>query len=231
MKRSHYGAIIGLCALLVTALNGCTARSGTTPDQSVLSELTTGSVAVMPFLIGRHDSYIDTSVNATIDCPACQLIFNTGDIKDGADKTLTRYVHESLLSRFGERLIPLEIGVESFAQLSKDSTSDTLRSLAVRLGKALNTDYIFAGSVWRYKERAGTAHASTSPASVGFVVYTVKVADGRMLWKAAFHKTQRSLSENIFDARTFMKYGARWLSADEWARYGVDEVFDYRVVQ
>ena len=53
----------------------------------------------------------------------------------------------------------------------------------------------------------------------------IDVADGRMLWKAAFDKTQRSLSEDIRDARAFFQKGAKWLTANELARYGVNEIF------
>ena len=215
MKRSHYLLVIGLCSLLAIAINGCIARPGTTPGQPVLSELAKGSIAVMPFLIGKHDSRIDTAASATLDCPLCQLIFDTRDIKDGADKTLTGHIHEALLSRFEERLIPLAKGVETFARLTKDTASDTPRSLAIKLGRELKAEHILAGTVWRFRERTGTARASTSPASVAFMVYLVKVSNGRMLWKAAFDKTQRSLSENIFDARAFLKHGVRWLSAEE----------------
>jgi hypothetical protein len=46
-----------------------------------------------------------------------------------------------------------------------------------------------------------------------------------MLWQAKFDKTQRSLSEDILDARAFFKKGAKWLTADQLARYGVNEIF------
>jgi hypothetical protein len=52
------------------------------------------------------------------------------------------------------------------------------------------------------------------------------VANGKTLWKGSFKESQRVLSENILDARAFFKKGAKWLSADELARYGVREILE-----
>ncbi|UCD72191.1 MAG: hypothetical protein JSW70_04125 [Syntrophobacterales bacterium] len=82
-----------------------------------------------------------------------------------------------------------------------------------------------AGTVWRYEERIGGAMGAFSPASVAFVVYPIDVPSGKMLWRAKFDETQRSLFENVLDSWAFLKKGAKWLSADELARYGVREVF------
>ena len=64
-----------------------------------------------------------------------------------------------------------------------------------------------------------------SPASVAFAVGLIDVASGKMLWEATFDKTQRSLSEDIRDAPAFFKEGAKWLTAKELARYGVNQIF------
>jgi hypothetical protein len=46
-----------------------------------------------------------------------------------------------------------------------------------------------------------------------------------MLWTAKFAQTQGYLSDNVLDVWAFVKKGAKWLSADELARYGVEEAF------
>ncbi|NIM98574.1 MAG: hypothetical protein GTO24_10985 [candidate division Zixibacteria bacterium] len=63
-----------------------------------------------------------------------------------------------------------------------------------------------------------------SPASVAFAVYLIDVASGKLLWTGKFSETQRTLSDNVLDTWAFVKKGAKWLSADELASYGVKEV-------
>jgi hypothetical protein len=67
--------------------------------------------------------------------------------------------------------------------------------------------------------------AAETPASVGFAVYLIEVASGKMLWSDAFSETQRSLSENILQAKGFFEMGGKWLTADELALYGVKDMF------
>ena len=61
---------------------------------------------------------------------------------------------------------------------------------------------------------------------MAFAVYIIRVTDGKLLWKTAYSRTQKPLSNNILHARTFFKQGARWLSVDELARYGISEVVE-----
>ena len=115
--------------------------------------------------------------------------------------------------------------LEAYNGISKDEATDTLRTLAVKLGESLAANLMVAGTVWRYEERSGGPVGAFSPASVAFVVYLIDVASGKIFWKGNFNETQRSLSENVLDTWAFIKKGAKWLSADELARYGVREVF------
>jgi len=232
MKKQMSFWMIAAGSLLTVLINGCTPRPVTTHDQLMLPETGRESIAVMPFLTGKHDSRIDEAINATLDCAVSQLCFNTQDVRSGADTTLTRYMQEALEQRLGERVIPLEKVYRASEGLTRDQTIDTPRSLATRLGEKLKADHVIAGTVWRYRERVGTARASSSPASAAFVVYVIRVTDGRLLWKTVYSRTQKPLSDDILHARTFFKQGARWLSVDELARYGVNEVvekFPYKI--
>ena len=211
-------------SLVTVLLFGCVLRPVEKQDQIILPDTGRHSIAVMPFLRGMHDSSVDEAIDRTLDCPLAELCFDTRDVRSGAEKNLTHYMQAALENRLGERMIPLGETLAVYEGLAKDQTADSPRSLAVRLGRELKADHIIAGTVWRYRERSGTARASAGPASVAFVVYIIDVTDGRRLWKGSHFETQKPLSQSIFEARTFFKRGARWLSVDELARYGVDEV-------
>jgi hypothetical protein len=47
-----------------------------------------------------------------------------------------------------------------------------------------------------------------------------------ILWKGRFNKTQRSLSENLLDIRTFLKGKGRWMTADDLAGMGLKDLID-----
>ena len=225
MKRSLVclmtaGSLVGIL------LYGCMLRPVAKQDQIILPDTGRNSIAVMPFLKGMHDSSVDEAIDRTLDCPLADLCFDTRDVRSGAEENLTRYMQAALEDRLGERIIPLGKTLTIYQGLAKNQTADSPRSLAVRLGRELKAAHIIAGTVWRYRERTGTARASASPASVAFVLYIIDVTDGRRLWKGTHLETQKPLSESIFEARTFFKRGARWLSVDELARYGIDEIVE-----
>ena len=186
-----------------------------------LSKFRNGRIAVMPFVKGRFG----TKPRETLDAGISQLHFDPEKMSPDSDTILTRLVQDALRKRYGEGLVPLAEAMEAYGAVSKGDTGETLRTLAQKLGQALGTDLIMAGNVWRFKERVGRAAGVETPASVAFGVYLIDVSNGRALWREVFEKSQRSLSENILDARAFFKKGAKWVTANELALYGVREVF------
>jgi hypothetical protein len=63
-----------------------------------------------------------------------------------------------------------------------------------------------------------------APSSVAFEIYLVEAATGKRLWREKFDETQKTLSEDVIRGFKQLKMGARWLTADELARYGVREI-------
>ena len=55
-------------------------------------------------------------------------------------------------------------------------------------------------------------------------IYLIEVSSGKTVWKAKFDETQRPMTEDIRGAKEILKKGAKWLSADELARYGINEI-------
>jgi hypothetical protein len=221
MKRISIWAVGSACFFLSIFADGHASRSAIAQSQTGLIEAKVERIGVMPFLKGRHSS----EIGKTLDCPLSQLYYNHERLSGDSHRILTGYVYESLQKRHGERVIPLEKAFEVYGKISQDESKDTLRTLAVKLGESLEANLMVAGTVWRYEERVGGSMGAFSPASVAFAIYLFDVTSGRMLWEGSFNETQRSLFENVLDTWAFFKKGAKWLSADELARYGVREVF------
>ena len=83
-----------------------------------------------------------------------------------------------------------------------------------------------AGYIYRWKDREGSDYSAGQPASVAFDLYLLRSRDGVVLWKGRFDKTQRSLSENLFDIRTFIEGKGKWMTAADLAELGLTEMLD-----
>jgi hypothetical protein len=142
-----------------------------------------------------------------------------------SDFILTQYTQKALQKRLGEKVITLEQSVETYERVPRDDIKDSPRSLAKKLGEALNADHIIVGNVWKYRDRVGGSRAISEPASVAFAIYIIEVDSGKLLWKEVFSETQRPLSENTLRAKSFFERGSKWLSANELASFGVTEIF------
>jgi TolB-like protein len=178
-------------------------------------------IGIMPFFKGRRSA----DRGEMVTCPICELSFLSENIKSDADRTITRYVQEALERRYKDRVIALDEVSRVYQEIPRDDTKDTLRSLARKAGEALGADLMLVGTVWRYRDRVRDPLGPGSGASVAFDMYLIEVSSGKTVWKKRFDETQRPLTEDIRGAKVLLKKGARWLSADELARYGVEEAF------
>ena len=177
-------------------------------------------IAVMPFVKGRFGA----DLSGLLYCPLCQLSIDRENLAPDCDKTLSRYLQEALERRHEDMMVPLNEVTTAYGKLPLDEKKDTPLSAALALGRRLEADYVFVGTVWRYLDRKGGPAAAETPASVGFALFFVEVSTGLVLWNDLFSETQRSFSENVMGAKEFFEMGARWLTADELALYGVKEL-------
>lgn len=111
------------------------------------------------------------------------------------------------------------------AMLAADVKASQLR-LIQSFGEELGVGGVMYGKLFRYDERVGSAYSVKRPASVAFTLHLIRVADGAILWKAAFDETQQPLSENLFKLQIYRKSGMRWLTADELVRLGLTKAID-----
>lgn len=164
-------------------------------------------------------------VNANAKCPVCGNFIMAGEVAEDAADFLTDHLFSLLQNNSDYKLIPpgQAQGVQSNL-LSGDESSLAERDFLVATGRALKSDGVMAGYIFRYRERVGTRYAVDSPASVAFDIHLIRVADGRVLWSGQFNETQRPLSEDLLSLGTFIKRKARWITAHEMAQAGLADL-------
>jgi len=93
-----------------------------------------------------------------------------------------------------------------------------------KVGKTFGADAVLTGCLYRWRERVGTDYAVDRPASVAYDLHLIRPADGAIIWRAKFDKTQASLSENFLDLATFIQSGGRWMTVEHLAMIGLKNI-------
>jgi len=94
------------------------------------------------------------------------------------------------------------------------------------IGKTFGADAVLIGQVYRWRERVGSDFGVESPASVAFDLSLVRPSDGAILWRGNYDKTQKSLFENLFDLKDYIKSDGLWLTAKKLAKFGLDKLLE-----
>lgn len=142
----------------------------------------------------------------------------------GSGEKLTRIFYEAMKTRSDIKIIPMEDVVLAAKEMADKEGQLSIQTMALKVGRELRADVILIGRVTSYQERIGGSFGITRPASVGFEVDLYSVQDDKLLWKSGFYETQSSLTENIGSLPLFIERRGRWITADELARYGAEEV-------
>jgi hypothetical protein len=213
-----------LLLLLILTPTTVESETGDKPTELETSEVT--RMGVMPFFVGRPDGSVDEAADKALGCSISQLHCDEANVKTEAARVLERLVNRELKIQVADSLIPSDEVLASYDKIMQSQGTDTIRSLAKKLGTDLNVQKIVVGIVWRYRDRGeATDYSGTSPASVAFAVYLVDVATGKREWRGVFNKTQKALTDDITEIKNFLKIGVKWLTAEELARLGVKKMF------
>ena len=157
-------------------------------------------------------------------CPLCKGIYRYGEVFPGSQNILTRLLYGMIedFNRF--KVLPLEKVEEVLSPSVKEQFEKRPLPSAIQIGKGLNVDFILVGYLFRFEERIGSSVGAEKPASVAFDLHLYRLKDEKMVWIAKFDETQRPLSENLFKIGSFFRRKARWLTAEELASVGLDEI-------
>jgi len=177
------------------------------------------SLAIFPFFIERVEDPARGAV-----CPICKGVYRQGGILPGSQNTLTRLLQEKIEAAGTFNILPSEKMEEVLSLSVKEPFEERPVPSAIQIGKGLNVDFILLGNLFRFEERIGSSVGVEKPASVAFDLHLYRLRDEKMVWVAKFDETQRSLSENLFQIGSFFRRKARWLTAEELTRVGLEEI-------
>ena len=158
-------------------------------------------------------------------CPLCSGGYSSGKIEKGAEKTVQESFIDKLRDFKEVQIIPPEKVTAVYNRVVAEKLKQPLLAVLKKVGAELQADIIVVGYVYRYTERVGYDFSAERPASVAFDIHLLNVKDGSTIWRGVFDKTQKSLMEDLFQTSSFFKGGAKWLTASQLAKLGIDEIF------
>jgi len=212
--QSIGGVKLFVWAAVAFCILGCATSSTNRPRP-----LNIETVLVLPFTMATHRY----EIGSTVRCLECDVMVETGPVEVGADEFMNR----KLIAFFKEKTPYTAIPLWTVEGISTKNLSQSLRGserrLLVQMGKSLNADAVLSGTIYRFRQRAGTRISVSTPASVAFAMELIRVNDGRVIWNRAFDQTQRSLDKDLFKIGTFLKRGVKWLTAEELAASGLHQ--------
>lgn len=143
-------------------------------------------------------------------------------IAAGGTEAITAQLYSQSAVSGGWEVVPQDDVLAAMQKLPP-STPGNLDDNALRLGHDVSADGVLYGVVERYQERVGADYAADKPASVNFSLRFVDIKNQQVVWTAKFSKTQKALSENMFDFANFVQRSGRWVRANEISLEGVQE--------
>jgi hypothetical protein len=215
-------ARIGLLGLLVALGVGCAVE---TVRQRAYPRLEEGiepisKVAVAPFApageVADAARRAEIEAGVTVGAPPR----DTGPTPQEITALVARY--------FSEALAKQGLDVTTHDDLERalaeaGATGLAPREVARLANERFGAQAVAIGNVARYRERTGGAQASGA-ASVWFEVSLYTAPAGEKLWSGVFNETQQPLSSNVLVGSRYPGGGTRWLSVEELARWGAEEM-------
>ena len=211
-----------LCWILILGLFfGC--QSPVHVSEPPSAPLNFEKILVLPF----KDASMTGGESLDSRCPVCGRVFIPGEVADDAAIFLTDQLVSGLKSRTNYQIVYTGLTTASLTALySANETTVAAKKVLADRGRRHDADGVMVGFVYRYKERVGKGYGVESPASVAFDMHLIRVADGRTIWSAHFDETQQSLGDNLFQLGSFLSRGGRWLTAEDLAKSGLEEIIE-----
>jgi len=226
---------LAIASLLMGGI-ACSGPKVTTQTSKELPRYQIRSIALMPFTsLGtpqvRDPADMYLSAPQSVKGSDISLGVPTG-VESQLKQTITvpAYAAEKLTQLFWTRLKnrpgvlvlpPAQAATAKVAiQPAEETTKATPERRAADLAVKLKVDAALMGQVLVYQERSGGKFGASPPATVGFEVRAV-AADGQLLWVGNYYEQQKPLTQDFLG---FVQHGGVFVTAEELAQYGADQV-------
>lgn len=177
------------------------------------------TLTIVPFFIEKGD---DPGRGAV--CPICKAVYRKGEIPTIGPIILKRLLYPKMESLNLFDITPPEKVDEILSPRRRQEMEQTPLASAIRFGKEMNVRFLLVGFLFRFEERVGSSIGVEKPASVGFDLHLLRMRDGKIVWEGKFDETQQPLSENLLRIGAFFRRKASWLTAEDLASVGMDEM-------
>jgi len=191
--------LVGWAALVTTA---CATPIEIQARPGLEGELSPRRIAVAPF---------EVAPALRPDAPA-----------DVAER-FSAYLAHAIAQR-GQEVVPFSDLVLAAAAAGKAPGRQSRRDWAQLANQQFGADVLVVGRLDRFRNRSGEAMGSQRPASVAFDIELLAAPSGDPLWRGRFDETQHSLTESVLQASRYPGRGTRWLTVNEFAQWGLQEV-------
>ncbi len=176
-------------------------------------------LAILPFLAGGPEDVEKGAV-----CPVCKGVYRKGNLPPGSRDALTRLLYQKIEARGTFTVVPMGAVEKAFDPLDRKVVEQKPILSALQVGKELDAGFVFVGFLFRFEERVGSPMGVEKPASVAFDLHLFRLRDERIVWMGKFDETQRPLSEDMTKIGSFLRRGAQWLTAEELAGAGMEDM-------
>ncbi len=216
--RASSTFIITLCIVLI-AFFGCASSTSVRPTETGKEPVVPKKIAVVPFVKLTSDDG-----SRVVRCPVGGTIYTTCALPQNAEVLVQELFLQKLEKSVKATVIPPYQSDTVYQKVKSDNPNASVTQQLQMTGKSLDVDDVVIGYVSCIRERVGYAYSVERPASVTFGVYMIQSSDGDLVWGRIYDKTQQSFSENVLQASTFFSRGLKWVTAQELAEDGVNEI-------
>ncbi|RLB10804.1 MAG: hypothetical protein DRG27_02385 [Deltaproteobacteria bacterium] len=163
-----------------------------------------------------------------VRCPISNNTFRGERVSEDVTATMTNlFLKHISNNKYFEIVMPQMVEnefLDLYQVIDNTRKKEILLNYIRQIGLAFDADAVLLGHVFRWEERVGSDFSAIKPASVSFDLHLIETEKGKVVWTEEFDKTQRSLSENLLEIKTFIKGKARWLTAKGLADIGISEM-------
>jgi hypothetical protein len=220
-KKANIGNLPFCCLSLLLLITGCQSYRSFVSKERVLP-IYVNKVVVAGFrnALSRGDE------SDVVRDPISGAVFMAEPVPNEIAQKMSRVLYEKVSNEKDFETVPPNQVKWAFSNVVREEnnlSSSTLEILQ-KVGRSFGADAVLAGYIYRWRDREGSDYAASRPASVAFDLLLIGVAEGRILWKEKFDKTQRSLSEDVLDLATFRESGGRWITAEKLGMLGLRDL-------